>query len=135
VAILLRRYLAPQRDTLARLGGEHADLFDESRRLVLRECSDGLARMVEELDAARDRAAVLHEELSARLAETMNKNMYLLSIVAAIFLPLGLLTGLFGINVGGMPWLESRWGFAIVSSGLVGVAIFQYWLFRRLQLL
>lgn len=134
VAILLRRYLAPQRDTLARLGRDHADLFDDSRRLMLRECADAIARIVDELDAARDRAAVLHEELSTRLAETMNKNMYLLSIVAAIFLPLGLLTGLFGINVGGMPWIESPWGFAIVSGGLVVIAIFQYFLFRRLQL-
>ena len=49
---------------------------------------------VEDIDSARDRAAITQEELNNRLSEQMNKAMYLLSIVAAIFLPLGLIAGL-----------------------------------------
>ena len=67
----------------------------------MREVSDQLARYLEDLDEARDRAAVTQEELVNRLSEQMNNKMYILSIVAAIFLPLGFLTGLLGINVGG----------------------------------
>jgi zinc transporter len=135
VAIMLRRYLAPQRDTLSRLGVEHKELFDSSELLLLREASDGMARLVEDLDAARDRAAVLHEELSTRLADTMNRNMYLLSIVASIFLPLGLITGLFGINVGGMPWIEDGLGFGYVSASLLVIGAFQYWILKKLRVL
>jgi zinc transporter len=63
----------------------------------------------------------------------MNKAMYTLSIVAAIFLPLGLLTGLLGINVGGIPGTESHWAFAIVSFVLVGTAAVLIWIFKRIK--
>ena len=74
------------------------------------------------------------EELSACLAESMNRTMYVLSIVTAIFLPLGLLTGLLGINVGGMPGEESEQAFAYVCV-LMGVMALGLWeLFRRKRL-
>jgi zinc transporter len=53
----------------------------------------------------------------------MNKAMYLLSIVAAVFLPLGLLTGFLGINVGGIPGAENTWAFGIVTLFLAGRSI------------
>ena len=53
----------------------------------------------------------------------MNKAMYVLSIVAAIFLPLGLLTGLLGINVGGILGTENNWAFTAVTVALIAVAI------------
>ena len=99
-----------------------------------RRLSDRLLRFVEDLDAVRDRAAVTQEELSARLAESMNRTMYVLSIVTAIFLPLGLLTGLLGVNVGGMPGEESEQAFAYVCV-LMGVMALGLWaLFRSKRL-
>jgi zinc transporter len=92
---------------------------------------DRALRFVEDLDSARDRAAVAQDELSSRLSEQMNKTMYVLSIVAGIFLPLGLLTGLLGINVGGMPGVDSHWAFIIVCVILVVVAVGQVIFFRR----
>jgi len=65
--------------------------------------NDRLIRHIEDLDAVRERAAVTQEELLSRLSEQMNIRMYVLSMVATIFLPLGFLTGLLGINVGGIP--------------------------------
>lgn len=59
--------------------------------------------------------------------------MYVLSLVAAIFLPLGLLTGLLGINVGGIPGTESPWAFTVVTCGLVALGLVAA--FRRLRLL
>jgi zinc transporter len=135
VAIMLRRYLAPQRDTLSRLTVDHGNAFDPAEVLLLREASDGMVRLVEDLDAARERAALLYEELSSRLADTMNRNMYVLSVVASIFLPLGLLTGMFGLNVGGVPWLDEPLGFAYVSGILVGIGALQYWLLKKLGVL
>ncbi len=74
-----------------------------------------------------------HEELSGRMAEQMNHTMYILAIVAAIFLPLGLLTGLLGINVGGMPGADDGAAFWLVCGFLVLVAIGLVWLFRRMK--
>ena len=130
-AISLRRYLSPQREALSRLLTEKIPWLDEGDRIRLREVSDSLVRYIEDLDEARDRAAVTQEELVNRLSEQMNNKMYLLSIVAAIFLPLGFLTGLLGINVGGIPGAENNLGFLIFVLLLVIVIIMQILLFKK----
>jgi zinc transporter len=132
-AIALRRHLAPQRDALARMVVERTPLLDELARAQLREVADRVTRYVEDLDALRERAAVAQEELLNRMSAQMNRTMYLLSIVAAIFLPLGLLTGLLGINVAGVPGTETSNAFWIVCAVLAGLAAVQVWLFRRLH--
>tara|TARA_R110002095_G_scaffold182303_2_gene159563 strand:+ start:4156 stop:5130 length:975 start_codon:yes stop_codon:yes gene_type:complete len=130
-AISMRRYLAPQRDVMTRLHNEKVKWLSEMDRMRLREIADITTRYVEDLDAVRDRATVIQEELNNRLSEQMNKTMYVLSIVTGIFLPLGLLTGLLGINVGGIPGTENPWAFAVFCLILVGVAGGQIWLFKR----
>ena len=99
----------------------------------LRESADRVTRYVEDLDSARERAAVIRDELEGRLAEQMNKTMYVLSIVAAIFLPLGLLTGLLGINVGGIPGAENPLAFWEVCLLLVFVGVLQALLFWKMK--
>jgi zinc transporter len=128
--ISLRRYLAPQRDALSRLVSERLEWMDVASRVELREIADRTIRYVEELDAARERAIVVQEELMGRLSEQMDKRMYVLSIVAALFLPLGFLTGLLGINVGGIPGTDNSHAFAYVSIGLIGILALQFALFR-----
>jgi zinc transporter len=129
----LRRYIAPQRDVLARLLHDRISWFSDSDRAHLREVAERTARFVEDVDAARERAAVTQEELNNRLSEQMNKAMYVLSIVAAIFLPLGLLTGLLGINVGGIPGTESPWAFTWVTAVLILIALGLIALFRKIR--
>jgi len=130
-AISLRRYLSPQREALSRLLIEKISWLDETDRIRLREISDQLIRFLEDLDEARDRAAVTQEELVNRLSEQMNNKMYLLSIVAAIFLPLGFLTGLLGVNVGGIPGADSKLGFAGFVLILIVVVVAQIWFFKK----
>ena len=93
--------------------------------------SDRLIRHIEDLDAVRERAAVTQEELLSRLSDQMNTRMYVLSVVAAIFLPLGFLTGLLGINVGGIPGAENPWAFLLFLLFLVGIVVAQMLWFRR----
>jgi zinc transporter len=130
-SISLRRFIAPQRDTIGRLHAERVTWLDDTTRVRLREAADRTTRYTEDLDSARERAAVTYEELSNRLAEQMNATMYRLSIVAAIFLPLGLLTGLLGINVGGMPGTSSSIAFTLVTLALVAIGFVQWWWFKR----
>jgi len=130
--IVIRRYLAPERDALLRLATLPSPLIEGLDRGRLRELADGLTRLVEDLDMARDRGAMLHEQLLTRLSDQLNARMYLLSIVAAVFLPLGFLTGLFGINVGGMPWIETPMGFwwVVLLSLATGTGL-GWWLKRN----
>jgi zinc transporter len=132
-AIALRRYVAPQRDVLASLQGVPVTWLSELDRVRLREQAERLTRVIDELDAARDRAAVTHEEVASRLSEIMNQRLYTLSVLTAIFLPLGVVTGLWGANVGGIPLFESSWGFVILAVSMVGLSGLQLWLFRKLR--
>lgn len=134
-AISLRRYLAPQRDALARLQAEPLPWLGDLERARLREVLDRVTRYVEDLDAIRERGAVLQEELANRHAEQLNRRMYILSLVAAFFLPLGLITGLLGVNVGGIPWSDNPYGFGLVNALLVLIVAALYWFFRRRRLL
>ena len=52
-------------------------------------------------------------------------------MAAAIFLPLSFLTGLLGVNLGGIPGAESSWGFAAVVGIVVVVLAVQLWFLRR----
>ncbi|MFC1237514.1 zinc transporter ZntB [Vibrio sp. F74] len=129
--ISLRRYLSPQKEAMIQLLSDKITLFSVEDKIQLRETLDHLVRYIEDLDSIKDRATVSQEELSNRLAEQMNNRMYVLSIVAAIFLPLGFLTGLFGVNVGGIPGAESSDSFAIFNLLLIGVVIIQVWIFKK----
>ena len=132
-AISLRRYIAPQRDVLFRLVQERVSLINAVDRAHLREIAERTARFVEDIDSARDRASITQEELNNKLSEQMNRAMYTLSIMAAIFLPLGLLTGLLGINVGGIPGAEYKWAFTLVVVLLIAIAIVLLVWFKKIK--
>jgi len=120
----IRRYLAPQREALATLLRSHG-VFGNEEIHVLHLETDRMTRYVEDLELARERSLLLQEELQSRNAEEQNARMYVLSIVAAIFLPLSFLTGVFGMNVAGLPGTENPAAFLFlaVGMGLLGVGL------------
>lgn len=124
-AIMLRRYLAPQKDALTTLSQQTLPWISGDDQLRLRDAADQATRVAEELDAVRERCAIVKDQLTDFRAEQMNQNMMILSVVAAIFLPLGLLSGMMGINVGGMPWVDSDMGFWYVTGiiSMIGMAL------------
>ena len=131
VLISMRRYLAPQREALTRIGAERLTWLDDRHRGRIREIADRTIRHLEEIDSAREHAAVAYEELAGRLTERVEQRMYLLSIVAAIFLPLGFVTGLLGINVGGIPGAEAPRAFTYVAGGCLTLALLLLLVMRR----
>lgn len=129
--ISLRRYLSPQREALTQLISDKITLFSSEEKIQLRESIDHLIRFIEDLDSIKDRAIVCQEELTNSLTEQMNNRMFVLSVVAAIFLPLGFLTGLLGINVGGIPGTNNDSAFTIFIGLLIIVVLGQVWLFKK----
>ena len=119
-AIAFRRFVAPQRQALVQLATAELDWLDEDDRLHLREAADRAARMAEELESVRERAALMHEELTDRRSEQMDARALLISIVALVFLPLTFITGLLGMNVKGIPYAEQPWAF----WGVTGICLF-----------
>jgi zinc transporter len=132
-AVELRRFMAPQREALYAMLSEMPPWMPEELRPALRESADRQQRIVEELDALRERALVIKDDVANRLAETMNRNMYIISVIAAIFLPLSFVTGLLGINVGGMPGVDSSVGFWIACALMIFLLVAQIWLFRKMK--
>lgn len=130
-ATILRRFMFPQRDALSTLEIEDLPWFSKPRRARLREATDRVTRLAEELDAIRDRAQVVHDAFMAERADRMNRQMLILSVAAAIFLPLGLVSGLLGMNVGGVPGQDSPYGFLVTCALLVAIAAGQLWYFRK----
>jgi len=125
-AITLKRFLAPQREALMNFSLMEADWLGSNHAQLIREAHDQTARMVEALDAIRERAGLLHEEFSSQMAERNNRNSYVLTVIAAIFLPLGFLTGLLGVNVGGMPGVDNPWAFLWVTFLIIVLGILEF---------
>lgn len=124
-AIKLKRYLAPQRDTMIRAGAEWPAWINKRDRLRLRARGERIARVVEDIDELITRAGFAHDELHARFTERMNRSNVGLTIVATIFLPMGLVASMWGMNTGNLPFTEGGGGFWIVSAiiGLVGIGL------------
>jgi len=134
VVTALRRFIAPPPVALSTLSTPQVDWLDELDRISLRHTVDQVTRIVEDLDALRERATITKDAIQQNMSDAMTKSMNWLSAVAFVFLPLGFLTGLLGINVGGMPGVENPWAFAGVCVGLtvVGVALWLYMRAKRL---
>lgn len=132
-AIMYRRYMAPQRDAIAQLRMSNMEWLIDTHKRSLQESHNQITRYVEDLDAIRERAQIVKDELANSLSDRLNKNMYMLSVVAAIFLPLGFLTGLLGINVGGIPGAENNNAFWLFCAILITVVAGQLYIFKKLK--
>jgi zinc transporter len=130
-AIALRRFLAPQREAFAKLAQIQLPWLDATSQRRIAESADRMTRTVEELDAARDRAAVTQEELQSKIGEATNRRLYVLSILTAVFLPLGFVCSLLGVNVGGVPLQHADWAFWALCGAFVAIVAAQLWFFRR----
>lgn len=134
-AIILRRFIFPQRDALTTLQIEDLPWLADRDRGRIGEAVDRVTRVAEELDAIRDRSSVIHDQIMERRSSILNRNMLILATVTAIFLPLQFLTGLLGMNVAGIPGKDYPAAFAIVTIASLAIAAGLYWIFRRTRFL
>lgn len=127
----LRRFLAPQRDLYAQMARSRQSWFVEDDDDYWNELNNRLTRYLEELELIRERVVLVLEAESRRLGERMNRIMYRFTVITGMFLPLTFLTGLLGINVGGIPGADSAQGFLVACGLMLLLAGGQLLLFRR----
>ncbi|MDW5378239.1 zinc transporter ZntB [Halomonas sp. HP20-15] len=120
--ITLRRFMGPQRDCLSQLA-QGPLWLDEESKVSIRESANQLSRYVEDFNAMQERALILQEQLWSEHNEQLNQRMYMLAIVTTVFLPLSFLTGLLGVNVGGIPGADSPLGFTLFVSITLAVGV------------
>lgn len=124
-----RRRLGPIRRSAVRLHRQLLGLAAVFHRLEDDDTAQHLhgpgvavaARLAQRLDALdrdvsvlADRARLLQEEVAAHVAEESNRQLYVLSILSALFLPPTFITGLFGMNVKGLPFADDPRGYLFV---------------------
>ena len=129
----LNRALAPQREVVSRLGRREFDLISGGADLYFRDLYEDLVRLQATNDVIRERADTSLATYLSAIANRQNEIMKVLSIVATIFMPLGLVAGIFGMNFKNMPELEVPWGYYAVWALTVvgfGVALWMLWLRR-----
>jgi zinc transporter len=129
----IRRYLAPQRDALESLPRQTVTWLNKDMRFRLRETAARQVRCLEDIDNLRERCAINIDEINSKRNEENQRNMYMLSVLAAFFLPMTFVTGLLGANVGGIPLAVHPNGFAIVTVTMIVLGAAMVVWFKRLR--
>ena len=128
--MLARRHLVPERDALIRMHHEKLPVLLHAHLRSYRDAAGRMTRYADDLEVQRERAILMHEELVARESERMNTRMYLFTVIAGVFLPLTFLTGLLGINVGGIPGSDNPGAFLLVSGICAALGVGSFLLLR-----
>ena len=122
LAVRLYHHFAPEHRMLQRLSRRPPAWFSDSDQADLQDAAEAFRELVDDLTEAQERAKLLQEELTARVAEETNKNLYILSLFTALLLPPTLITGIFGMNVAGLPGLQDETAFWWVILSLAAVS-------------
>ncbi len=131
----LKRHMGPMHEALEAISRYAPLWFEDHDRREIAESIDRLRRYLEDLDISKESAVVLMDDVRGRSIARNEQATYLLTIVAGIFLPLGFLTGLLGINVGGVPGLDDPTAFWIVvgiCSVIIGLQLLLFWKWKWL---
>ena len=105
--VRLRRHVSPQRAALGRLASSGVPWIDDDDRARLGHSVEKFAGVLYDIEALQDRAKVLQDELLARVADQQNHSLHVLAVVTVIFAPMTLISGIFGMNVAGVPGVGS----------------------------
>ena len=131
----LKRHMGPMHEALEAISRYAPPWFEDHDRREIAESIDRLRRYLEDLDISKESAVVLMDDIRGRSIARNEQATYLLTIVAGIFLPLGFITGLLGINVGGMPGVEDGDAFWIVVAlcgAILTVQLALFWKWKWL---
>lgn len=129
----LNRFVRPQLAALDKFTTESERVMDNELHQWLLNERDTTQRLLEQIDLMLEQLWMQRELLQQAVAEKMNRNTYWLSVIAGVFLPLSFLTGVFGINIGGMPGVENEDAFEIFTYALIIIAVIEFLLLRRLR--
>ncbi len=130
LTVRLQRLLAPEPSALMRTLSRPPAWVSEEDRQHLHRASEEFVVVLRDVSALQDRIKLLQDESAARVNEQNNRSLFTLTIVTVLALPINLVSGLFGMNVGGIPLAEDKRGFwimvafiAALTGGIAGFAM------------
>jgi len=116
VFVRLRRLLAPEPGALFRLLSRPPNWFRDDDVQELRAATEEFSAVLNDLTALQERTKLLQEEIVSHATEQTNRSVFLLTMVTVVALPINLISGLFGMNVGGVPLNQDPNGFWIIAA-------------------
>ncbi len=128
-ALSLNRALLPQREVLSRLGRREFAVISDGVDIYFRDSFEDLIRVQTTNDSIRERTDSALATYLSVVGNRQNEIMKVLSIVATVFLPLGLVAGLFGMNFENMPGLDFKWGYHVVVGVTIAAIVLVAWVF------
>src|SRR6266516_4848812 len=129
--VRLQRLLAPEPAAFFRLLSRPPDWIAPDQLQNLQQAAEKFSTAISDTAALVERVKQLQEELVALVNEQTNRTLFVLTLVTVLALPINLVAGLFGMNVGGIPLGQHRYGFMLVVAPLLVLtallAYFAYW--------
>ncbi len=120
----LRRHVNAGRTALAHCAMSLRHHVDRDEMTRLHQAVERLDGVAQDIELIQERARLLQEEIAGQLGKATNRNLYILSLMTTTLLPINLITGVFGMNTGGLPWANDPSGFTRATlCMLIGVAI------------
>lgn len=132
VLVRLQRMLAPEPGSVFRLLARPPAWLHPEDVQQLRESTEEFSVVLRDMSGLIERIKLLQEEVIARLDEQNNRTLFTLTLVTVLALPINIVAGLFGMNVGGVPLADNHHGFWLMV-GLVAAftVIVAWWVVRR----
>ncbi len=129
--VRIQRQLAPEPSSLLRLLQHPPAWIMESDLQELRAATEEFSVVLRDMLALQERIKLLQEEIAANVNEANSQSLYVLTVVTVLALPINILAGLFGMNVGGVPLAQHEYGFWIVVSIVVSFTLIAAITFRK----
>ncbi|MFS2008097.1 transporter [Duganella sp. CT11-25] len=132
VLVRLQRLLAPEPAALFRLLQRPPAWVAEIDAQELRQSTEEFSMVLADMASLQERIKLIQEEIAALTAEANNHSLFVLTVVTVLALPINIIAGLFGMNVGGIPLAQEAHGFWVVVAIVASFTVIAGWLaFRR----
>jgi zinc transporter len=128
VLVRLRRLLAPEPGAMFRLLSRPPEWFADDDARELRSAAEEFSAILNDLGALQERTKLLQEELAAHTTEQTSRSVFVLTMVTVLALPINIIAGLLGMNVGGIPLSQDPQGFWIIAGIIVCFTAIAGWL-------
>ena len=130
----LQRLLAPEPAALFRLVNRLPHWVQEEDADYLHLATENFSVILRDMNGLQDRIELLEDEITARVAEKTNRNVFILTSVTVLSLPSTIVAALFGMNVGGLPFRYAAFGFWLVFALAIALTFMTLlWIMRFLR--